>query len=66
MNQGQDYFANFTLAQLEYTKSGEPIKNKHNKLIDNNTNNKKYIIIRFRLPSVQTGRALVCFHFVSS
>ena len=35
MNQGYVYFSNFTLALLEYTKSGEQIKNnnnKHNKL----------------------------------
>ena len=56
MNQGWDYFANFTLALFEYTKSSEQINKKWNRLIDNNTSNKiikkKIIIIGFRLPGV--------------
>ena len=45
INRGQDYFVNFTLALLEYTKSGEQINIKiENKLIYNNTINKIKII----------------------
>ena len=39
MNQGWDYFANFTLALFEYTKSSEQINKKWNRLIDNNNTN---------------------------